>query len=64
MKVTIEPGRCVSAGLCVQTAPTVFDQREHDGVVMLLAEHPSDDLSEDVEDAVLLCPARAIQLNA
>ncbi|MFI1016403.1 ferredoxin [Streptomyces sp. NPDC020965] len=63
MKVTIEPGKCVSAGLCVQTAPDVFDQREDDGVVILLTEHPPGDLSTDIKDAVLLCPAGAIQLD-
>ncbi|WP_405792517.1 ferredoxin [Streptomyces sp. NBC_01506] len=62
--MTVESDKCVLAGLCVQTAPDVFDQRERDGVVVLLAEYPSDDLGEAVEDAVLFCPARAIQLDA
>lgn len=63
MKVTVDQGRCVSAGNCVAHAPEVFDQDEDDGSVILLDEHPSDDLLDGVREAVAVCPAQAIQLS-
>jgi ferredoxin len=63
VKVIIESDKCVAAGQCVLSAPDVFDQREDDGVVILLAENPAGDLADDVRDAVMLCPARAIRLE-
>jgi ferredoxin len=38
----------------------VFDQREEDGIVVLLAETPPEQLMDDVRQAALLCPAQAI----
>lgn len=64
MKVTIEPDKCVGAGLCVLSAPDVFDQREDEGVVLLLIDSPGAERTEDIEEAAALCPARAIQLKA
>ena len=36
MKVTIDEEKCCGAGTCVMVAPEVFDQRDEDGVVILL----------------------------
>jgi ferredoxin len=63
MKVIIDQDLCVSAGQCVLSAPDVFDQRDEDGAVVLLAENPSDELTGDVREAAALCPARAIRLE-
>ncbi|WP_327096405.1 ferredoxin [Nocardia vinacea] len=41
MKVSVEADKCVAAGQCVLPAPEVFDQREEDGVVILLDETPA-----------------------
>ena len=60
MKILIDEDRCVAAGQCVAAAPEVFDQRDEDGVVVLLAEEPSAELSEDVRQAAAVCPALAI----
>ena len=60
MKVTVDAHRCVGAGQCVRTVPEVFDQRESDGIVLLLEEQPSAELTPYLEKAVRLCPARAI----
>lgn len=60
MKVTLDPERCVGAGHCVLSAPEVFDQDEHDGVVLLLDPEPADHLAGAVHEAADLCPARAI----
>lgn len=63
MKVTVDRDRCCSSGLCVLTVPEVFDQSEQDGVVTLLRTEPPEALREDIEDAVAVCPGRAISLR-
>jgi ferredoxin len=60
VNVEIEQRRCVSAGHCVVAAPDVFDQREDDGVVILLDADPPEREHENVREAALLCPAAAI----
>ena len=47
MKVTVEQDKCVAAGQCVLHASEVFDQRDDDGVVVLLNENPSADQADE-----------------
>lgn len=54
---------CVGGGQCVFVAPDIFTQRDEDGIVELLIEHPSDDRLEDVQEAIEVCPAQAIALR-
>ena len=63
-KYTIEVDKdiCVGGGQCVFVAPDVFTQRDEDGVVELLAVHPTDDQLPLVEEAIEVCPARVIRL--
>jgi ferredoxin len=44
-------------------APDLFDQRDDDGVVELLVEHPGPDQAEEALKAVAACPALAIHLD-
>jgi ferredoxin len=60
MKVIIDQEKCVASGQCVLSAPDVFDQREEDGIVILLDETPPEDISGEVNEAAAICPARAI----
>jgi ferredoxin len=60
MKVTIDIDKCIGAGQCVLSAPDVFDQRDEDGLVVLLNPTPSAGQAEDVKHAAALCPAQAI----
>lgn len=62
MKVSVEADKCVAAGQCVLLAPDVFDQREEDGVVVLLDETPGPEHHHAVREAALVCPAAAIHL--
>ena len=62
MKVVIDQDQCVGAGQCVLLAPDVFDQRDEDGVVVLLQEFPPAELHDDVRQAARVCPALAIEL--
>lgn len=60
MKVTVELDKCVGAGQCVFAAPEVFDQRDEDGLVVLLMSEPSDELHAATREAAHVCPALAI----
>lgn len=63
MWVTVDQEKCAVSGRCVMTAPEVFDQRDEDGVVVLLQENPPDGSSTAVREAALLCPAQAITVE-
>ncbi|MEB4207871.1 ferredoxin [Mycobacterium sp. 94-17] len=63
MKVIVDQNICASSGNCVMNAPEVFDQRDDDGVVVLLSEHPTGDQAEGARRAVAACPAQAIQIE-
>ena len=63
MRVIIDQDKCVGSGQCVLSAPDVFDQREEDGIVVLLAENPPEGEAEAVREAAALCPAQAIALE-
>ncbi|SEH71563.1 Ferredoxin [Mycolicibacterium rutilum] len=63
MKVTVDQDKCVSSGQCVLNAGDVFDQRDDDGVVVLLDDSPSEDRAEDARKAAAACPALAIHIE-
>ncbi|GCF09843.1 ferredoxin [Dictyobacter arantiisoli] len=58
MKVTALRNRCIASGTCVLAAKAVFSQRESDGVVELLQEHPSLEQLQKVRQAVAACPSQ------
>ena len=60
MKIVVEEDKCCSGGQCVLAAPDVFDQRDSDGVVVVLNETPGPGQRAAVEEAVQICPAAAI----
>ncbi|MEW2395448.1 ferredoxin [Streptomyces sp. NPDC046862] len=62
MKVEVDVPKCVASGQCVLIAPEVFDQRDEDGMVVLLDETPQTDLHEAVRESAMVCPAAAIHL--
>ncbi|WHT18434.1 ferredoxin [Crossiella sp. CA-258035] len=62
MKVLIDEDRCCGAGNCALAAPEVFDQREEDGIVLLLDPAPGESQRPLVDDAVSRCPAAAISV--
>lgn len=63
MKVTVDQNICASSGNCVMNAPEVFDQRDDDGVVVLLNESPSAADAEGARRAAVACPALAIHIE-
>jgi len=62
VEVELDEPKCVAAGQCVLAAPDVFDQRDEDGVAVLLDDRPGPDLLAGVKEAAALCPAAAIRL--
>ena len=63
MKVTVDQDKCVSSGQCVLNAGTIFDQRDDDGVVILLTDSPSPEQAADARKAAAACPALAIDIE-
>ena len=63
MKVTVDQDKCISSGQCVSHASEVFDQRDEDGVVVLLNENPPADQAENVRRAAADCPAHVIDIE-
>ncbi|XVQ90270.1 ferredoxin [Microbispora siamensis] len=63
MKVIVDEEKCCGAGQCVLIAPEVFDQRDEDGIVVLLEAEPAEDQHTAVREAAAVCPAAAIQLD-
>jgi ferredoxin len=44
-------------------AAEVFDQRDEDGIVVLLNPEPPVDVADDVRRAAEVCPAQAITIE-
>lgn len=63
MRVAVDQDKCISAGQCVAAAPDVFDQRDEDGVVVLVKVTPDAAEENAVRRAAGFCPALAIQIQ-
>jgi ferredoxin len=62
MRVILDEPKCVASGQCVLAAPEVFDQRDDDGVAIVLDDTPAAQLHDGVREAAAICPAAAIRL--
>ncbi|MYS36762.1 ferredoxin [Streptomyces sp. KhCrAH-43] len=60
MKITLDQDKCVASGQCVMAADQVFDQRDEDGIAVLLTQDPPAGQAADVQHAAAVCPALAI----
>ena len=60
MKVAANRDICIGAGMCVLTAPTVFDQGD-DGIVTLLSTEDVD-AEHAARQAVTQCPSGALRV--
>ncbi|QFR02791.1 ferredoxin [Streptomyces phaeolivaceus] len=63
MKLHIDETKCRGAGQCVLIAPEVFDQRDEDGIAVLLAPTPPPSHHPTVHEAAAVCPAGAIGVD-
>jgi ferredoxin len=48
MQVVVDQDKCIASGQCVLAAAGVFDQRDEDGIVVLLNNNPPAELHEAV----------------
>ena len=62
MKVVVDLGLCDLHGLCVETAPEVFEI-DDDGALRVLNEMPPAGLRAKVDKAVRECPTGAISIE-
>lgn len=63
MRVEVHTDRCIGSGVCALVAGNVFDQRDEDGVVVLLDERPAEQHHAAVREAVGRCPASVIEVH-
>jgi ferredoxin len=62
MKVIVDQSICNLHGLCVETAPEVFEIGD-DGTLRVLDESPPEGVRAKVDKAVRECPTGAISLE-
>jgi ferredoxin len=64
MKVVADREVCAGSGMCVRTAPGLFDQDDEDGRVVVLVTELRKDKVVAAREAVSLCPTGALSLEA
>jgi ferredoxin len=62
LKVVADLEACIGAGVCVLTAPDVFDQSPDDGLVRVLAAEIPAEEARLIREAVDLCPSAALSI--
>jgi ferredoxin len=62
VRIEADTGVCIGAGMCVLTAPDLFDQSEEDGTVIVRRAEPTEDEVAAAREAVQLCPSGALKL--
>jgi len=62
MRVVVDLSICDLHGLCVETAPEVFEIGD-DGALRVLNETPAEGLRATVDKAVRECPTGAISIE-
>lgn len=63
MRVEVDDSRCYAVGNCALYAPTVFDQNDDDGRVVLLDAMPPERVHAQVREAAARCPAAVVVLH-
>ncbi|MFI6866218.1 ferredoxin [Nocardia sp. NPDC050406] len=62
MELRVDRERCIGAGMCVLTAPELFDQDDADGRVLALRLSPGPDRESAAREAAQMCPSGAISV--
>ncbi|GAA1466563.1 ferredoxin [Microbacterium thalassium] len=63
MKILIDESRCIAAGNCVMVAPEIYDQREDDGIVVLLDDSPEGAaLQAKAREGAAICPSKVVTI--
>jgi ferredoxin len=62
MKIHVDLERCTGHGFCEGIAEDIFEVKP-EGWVELIEPSPSEDRRDDVEEAVSVCPTRALSIS-
>ena len=62
MRIEFDEDKCVAAGQCAMVAPALFDQRDEDGVSVVLDPAPGPERHDEAREAAASCPSGAIRL--
>jgi ferredoxin len=62
VKVRVDPERCQGHTLCAMRAPEIFELSEIDGHASVADEDVPADQEDQVNEAVMSCPERAISI--
>lgn len=63
MKIQVDESRCIAAGNCVMAGADVYDQRDEDGIVIVLDDSPeSADHQRQAREGAAICPAKVITI--
>ena len=62
MRIVVDYDRCESNGLCMSTAPEVFEIRDDD-VMYVLTDNAAPELEAKIREAVRICPKQALSLQ-
>jgi len=65
MRIVIDAELCEGHGRCEETAPRLFDVRDHGDrdLSVVLVENPGEEFREAAEMAARLCPRQAISIR-
>ena len=61
-EVRVDRERCAGSGMCVLTAPALFDQDPGDGRVVVLNPRSASEGQRSAEEAAEGCPSGAIRV--
>ncbi|MFP5347578.1 MAG: ferredoxin [Actinomycetes bacterium] len=61
MRISADRDVCIGAGMCVMTAPAVFDQDDDGIVVLVTPDIPAEQAAAAIR-ATQLCPSGALRL--
>jgi ferredoxin len=62
LRLIVDEAECCCSGQCVLAAPDLFDQREEDGIAVVLIAEPTPDQYAEARDAAKHCPSKAISV--
>ena len=63
MRIVTHEDNCIGSGNCVLSSPELFDQRDSDGVVIVLDTEPAAEFQAVARSAAAACPAQAIEIR-
>lgn len=63
MRILVDESRCIAAGNCVVAGSDVYDQRDEDGIVVVLDDAPeSAEHQRQAREGAALCPAKVLSI--